>query len=269
MIDWLDIGPGREGCGAPEAGAKAGKIVVNAVHRDSLLADLQSRLAEGRGFSLATLNLDHLVKLKHDSAFRSAYAHQSHVTADGNPVVWLLRLAGQKVELIPGADLVAPVAGLAAQSGAPIALLGSTEASLAEAAAALQARFPGLEVVAQIAPPMGFDPEGAGADAAIAELHAAGARLCFLALGAPKQEIFAARAAAALPETGFLSIGAGLDFLSGSQKRAPRLVRRLALEWAWRLLANPGRLARRYGACFAILPKAAHHALQVRRRGTL
>lgn len=257
-MDWSEIG-GR--------GTFQGGIVVNATHRDALLDDLEARLAQGQGFSLATLNLDHLVKFR-QQAFRNAYARHSHVTADGNPVVWLLRLAGQRVELIPGADLVAPVAERAAKTGAPVALLGSTEASLARAAEALIARHPDLNVVARIAPPMGFDPEGAGADAAIAELEAAGARLCFLALGAPKQEIFAARAAAALPQTGFLSIGAGLDFLSGAQVRAPQIARALALEWLWRLLRNPGRLARRYAACFAILPRAAWHALQVRQRGS-
>ena len=258
MIDWLELSRTT-----PEG---EGRLVVNATERASLLNDLETRLAAGQGFSLATLNLDHLVKLKVQPAFRAAYARHSHVTADGNPVVWLMRLAGQPVELIPGADLVGPVAELAARTGAPVALLGSTEASLARAAEVLQSQYPGLNVVAQIAPPMGFDPAGAGADAAIAQLEASGARLCYLALGAPKQEIFAAKATQALPQTGFLSIGAGLDFLSGEQNRAPAIMRKLALEWLWRLMANPARLARRYAACFGILPQAILFALRARRQ---
>lgn len=256
-MDWLELSRTTPG--------EADRLVVNATRRDALLTDLEMRLATGQGFSLATLNLDHLVKLSHQPGFRTAYARHSHVTADGNPVVWLMKLAGQEVELIPGADLVGPVAELAAKTGAPVALLGSTDASLNSAADALARAHPGLNVVAKIAPPMGFDPVGDGADAAIAELEASGARLCYLALGAPKQEIFAAKAAAAMPQTGFLSIGAGLDFLSGEQNRAPGFVRKLALEWLWRLLANPGRLARRYAACFAILPQATRFALKTRR----
>lgn len=242
----------------------AGPIAVTAPSQGALMDDLEARLLAGKGFSLATLNLDHIVKIRRNAAFRSAYARHSIVTADGNPVVWLCRLAGQDVALIPGADLIDPVAALAARLDMPVAMLGSTPAALAAATADLSTRHPGLTTAAQIAPPMGFEPEGPGADAAIAEIEASGARLVFLALGAPKQEIFAARAQEKLPHVGFLSIGAGLDFHAGTQTRAPRLVRLLAAEWLWRLLSNPGRLARRYAACFAILPRAGLAALQAR-----
>jgi N-acetylglucosaminyldiphosphoundecaprenol N-acetyl-beta-D-mannosaminyltransferase len=241
-----------------------GSITITAPDRGVLLADLDRLLRAGQGFSLATLNLDHLVKIGRDPVFARAYAAQTHVTADGNPIVWLCAMAGQEVELIPGSELVNPVAGLAAEAGVSVALLGSTDAALAAAGAALVASYPSLQIAAQIAPPMGFDPGGAAAQTAIAELGASGAGLCFLALGAPKQEIFAAHAQDALPGMGFLSIGAGLDFLAGSQTRAPKIVRRLALEWLWRLMANPRRLSARYASCFAILPRAMATARQAR-----
>ena len=56
----------------------------------------------------------------------------------------------------------------------------------------------------------------------------------------------------ALDETvgvGFLAIGAGLDYLAGTQSRCPRLLRRMYLEWAWRLMSNPRRLGLRYARC--------------------
>ena len=195
-----------------------------------------------------------MVKLARDPAFRTAYLAQSHVVADGNPVVWVQKAAGQPVELIPGSELIAPVAALAARQDVPVALLGSTEAVLARAAAALEADHPGLRVVAKIAPPQGFDPAGAPGAAALEALAASGARLCFLALGAPKQEILAARGHGLLPQVGFVSIGAGLDFIAGAQVRAPVWVRRIAMEWAWRMLGNPRRLAKRYAQCALVLP---------------
>ena len=91
-------------------------------------------------------------------------------------------------------------------------------------------------------------------DEILAELAASGARLCFLALGAPKQEILAARGHGLLPQVGFVSIGAGLDFIAGAQVRAPVWVRRIAMEWAWRMLGNPRRLAKRYAQCALVLP---------------
>jgi N-acetylglucosaminyldiphosphoundecaprenol N-acetyl-beta-D-mannosaminyltransferase len=244
-----------------------GPVFVNTPDWGKLLADLEARLVRAQGFSLATLNLDHLVKLRRDKVFRTAYAAQTYVTADGKPVVWICRVAAQRVSLIPGSELVEPVVAIAEQYNVPVALVGSTKASLQGAADVLTARYPEISIVAQIAPLMGFDPSGPEADAIIAELSVSGARLCLLALGAPKQEVFAVRALAALPRVGFISVGAGIDFLSGTQSRAPLWVRSLALEWLWRLVKDPRRLFARYVRCFAILPLAVRLALRARRDG--
>ncbi|MFU8776372.1 MAG: WecB/TagA/CpsF family glycosyltransferase [Roseovarius sp.] len=241
--------------------------VIRIAPRDAprLLSVLNDRLRARRGFALATLNLDHLVKLRHDPAFLAAYAQHDLVVADGNPVVWLSRLAGRPVGLAPGADMVVPMARLAAEAGAGVALVGSTEAVLRAAADGLCARVPGLGIAARIAPPMGFDPAGPQGAEVIAALRASGAGLCLLALGAPKQEIFAGRAHAALPHMGFASIGAGLDFIAGVQPRAPLWVRRLALEWLWRALSSPRRMLPRYARCAAILPGLTIDAWRLRR----
>lgn len=260
MIDWT-YGPDTR------QGGKETTIRVNAMARDAFLRTIETHFENRSGFSVATLNLDHVVKIRDLPAFRAAYARHTHVTADGNPIVWLSRLSGTPVELIPGSELIEPLCDLAARHGVSVALMGSTEASLAAAADALRRRVPDLHIVAQIAPPMGFDPEGETADSCIDRLATSGAGLCFLALGAPKQEIFAARAQDRLPHTGFLSIGAGLDFISGQQKRAPRLVRGFAGEWLWRLSTNPTRFYRRYAACIGILPRLLVTALRARARG--
>jgi exopolysaccharide biosynthesis WecB/TagA/CpsF family protein len=239
-------------------------VTVNVAAQDGLLRDMEARLRDGRGFAVATLNLDHVVKLRQNPAFREAYLAQTHVTADGNPIVWLMRVAGRRVDLVTGSDLVDPVAALAARLGVGVAMVGSTEGALTTAAQELSRRHPGFRAVATLSPPMGFDPAGPAADALIAEIRRSEARLCFVALGAPKQEVFAARARAALPEVGFLSIGAGLDFIAGSQRRAPAIVRRLAAEWLWRLVTDPGRLAGRYAACAGSLPGLTVAALRSR-----
>jgi exopolysaccharide biosynthesis WecB/TagA/CpsF family protein len=241
--------------------------LVNTPTEAALLADIAVRLDQGRGFAVATLNLDHIVKLRRDPAFRAAYGAQSHVVADGNPVVWLAHLAGRRdVRLVPGSELIVPLAALAAQKGVALAFLGSTEPVLRAAAARLEADVPGLKVAACLAPPFGFDPNGAAADALLDQVAASGARICLLALGAPKQEVLAARGFARHPGLGFVSIGAGLDFIAGQQTRAPVWVRRIAMEWLWRMLTNPRRLARRYLDCALILPGLALAARRQRSR---
>lgn len=233
-------------------GAVAIEITIGSL--TELLKETGDRMARGDGFALATLNVDHLVKLRQSERFLEAYAAQDIVVADGNPIVWLNRLSRQPVDLLPGSELVLPLARQAAELGVPVALLGATAPVLEAAAAALQGEVPGLKVAAQIAPPMGYDPDGPAAAEDLARIAASGAGLCFLALGAPKQECLAHRGRSVAPGVGFASIGAGLDFLAGSQTRAPAWVRAIAMEWAWRMLTSPRRLFRRYLSCALILP---------------
>ncbi|MEL6794630.1 MAG: WecB/TagA/CpsF family glycosyltransferase, partial [Pseudomonadota bacterium] len=136
-------------------GAGAAPVCVNTPSKAALLDEIASRLSAGRGFALATVNLDHLVKLRASAAFRAAYADHDLIVADGNPIVWLSRLAGRPVELAPGADLVAPLMRLAAEADAPVAFVGSTSEALEAAAARLSAEVPGLRIAALIAPPYG------------------------------------------------------------------------------------------------------------------
>lgn len=82
-------------------------IRVNCPDRVQLLEQVDRLLTDERGFALATLNVDHLERLAQDEAFRRAYAAHDLVVADGNPVVWLSRLAGQPVSLVPGSNLSA------------------------------------------------------------------------------------------------------------------------------------------------------------------
>ncbi|MGL5010031.1 MAG: WecB/TagA/CpsF family glycosyltransferase [Paracoccaceae bacterium] len=240
------------------------EICVNLSDSATLLAAVQDRFHARAGFALATINLDHLVKLSASATFRAAYAAQTMVVADGNPIVWLSRLARRPVALVPGSDMVLPLARLAAAEGVPTALVGSSDASLAAASAHLTRAIPGLNITLSIAPPYGFDPTGPAADAILTQLQTAKIGLCFIALGAPKQELFAARGRSLAPDTGFASIGAGLDFLGGSQTRAPAWARAIAMEWLWRALSSPRRMIPRYAACAAILPGQIIAALRLR-----
>ena len=239
-------------------------VDVNIPNRAALLMAVRARLTAKQGFALATINLDHLVKLRDSSAFRKDYADHDLIVADGNPIVWLSQLANSPVSLVPGSDLVEPLARIAASAEASVALVGSTQWALDTAARYLTQSVPGLEIVMCVAPAMGFDPTGPQAVKILTDLQQLGTGLCFVALGAPKQEAFAALGRKLAPSVGFASVGAGLDFLAGSQTRAPGWVRQIAMEWAWRALTSPSRLIPRYAACAAILPRQIIDALKLR-----
>lgn len=241
-------------------------IDVNVPNWAVLEARVTERLAQHKGFALATINLDHLVKLEESTSFRRAYAAQDFVTADGNPIVWMSHLAGCPVSLIPGSEAILPLAKIAAKQGVGVALVGSTDPVLKAAAAYLEREVRDLEVVCCIAPPMGFDASGEAAEAVLARVVDSGARLCFVAMGAPRQEEFAATGRRVAPEVGFVSIGAGLDFFAGTQKRAPGWAQTLQVEWLWRMLSDPSRLAARYFKCMKILPGHLAKAVMLRVR---
>lgn len=224
---------------------------------EETLAAVAASFDAGSGFTLYTLNLDHLVKRRQDAAFRGLYARATHVTADGWPVAVLARRADPGIAQTTGADLVVPLARLAARRGVPVYLFGSTTPVLAAAAAKLRAECPGLAIAGCAAPPLGFDPASGCGQAAASRIAASGARLCFVALGAPKQETFSDMAGAVGPGVGFVCIGAALDFLAGAQRRAPAPLQRLGLEWAWRLAREPRRLGIRYLRCAALFARLA------------
>ncbi|MBS1183314.1 MAG: wecG [Proteobacteria bacterium] len=200
----------------------------------------------GRGGTVFTLNLDHLVKLEQDPVFRAAYDQATYVSADGAPVVAMARRQGADLVRVTGADLVRPLCAAAALARIPVHFFGTTPETLATTEAVLRCEYPRLIVAGLESPPFGFSPFGIEARAAAERISASGGRICFVALGAPKQEIFAEFARRWAPGVTFVCIGAALDFIGGGQSRAPQTLQIAGLEWLWRLVHNPRRLTKRY-----------------------
>jgi N-acetylglucosaminyldiphosphoundecaprenol N-acetyl-beta-D-mannosaminyltransferase len=200
-------------------------------------------------FLVCTLNLDHLVKLRSRIELQNAYKRAKIVTPDGFPIVALGRLRGCQLERTTGADLIEPLCAEAARHRFPVFLMGSTFPVLSKSARRLMTSYPNLEIVGVYAPSQGFSAQSAAGDEAVDLIRNSGARLCFLALGAPLQEFFALRAIDETVGIAFLPIGAGLDFLAGAQIRCPPLLQKMNLEWAWRLGRDPRRMWLRYLRC--------------------
>jgi N-acetylglucosaminyldiphosphoundecaprenol N-acetyl-beta-D-mannosaminyltransferase len=230
-------------------------ITINILSLPEAVSSIVSAARLGDNFSVCTLNLDHVVQLQQRADFRAAYRRARFVTADGFPLVVLSRMLGIRVERTTGADLVEPVCQEARTNGLPVFFLGSNASTLATTAKRLSRRFQGLQVAGCFAPGPNFNPYSKEADFAIDSIRASGAKLCFVALGAPRQELFAARCLDKLDGTGMLCIGAALDFIAGTQTRAPSITQKVGLEWAWRMMREPRRLGPRYARCMAEVPR--------------
>jgi len=220
----------------------------------------------GASQNVFTLNLDHVVKLRKDPAFRIAYGRADLITADGFPIVIACRLQGKRVRRVTGSDLIAPISAEAARSGKSIYLFGSNLQVLIKASRILRERNAGLAIAGMFAPPQGFDPTSETARHCIEAIGSSGADLCFVALGAPKQELFADRGKTLLAGVSFVCIGAGLDFIAGTQARAPQWMQRCGLEWIWRAAGDPQRLLYRYLLCMGALPRVLARAALVSRQ---
>ena len=245
----------------PTSGAAIRGVRINLATLEEAITHALSRAAAGRGFTLFTLNLDHLAKLDENPAFRNAYLRADFVTADGWPIAWLARRQGATLDRVCGADLVAPLCSAAAASGVPVAFVGPQPEAQAAGVAALKARSPALTVALAETPELTEALVGADVEAIAERLNASGARIAFLCLGAPKQELFADRLARLCPTIGFIGVGAALDFISGRAQRAPEWAQNANLEWAWRLSREPRRLALRYALSALAFAKATQEAL--------
>ncbi|MCC6381917.1 MAG: WecB/TagA/CpsF family glycosyltransferase [Dehalococcoidia bacterium] len=198
------------------------------------------------GARIATANLDFLAQARRDPALRSALSSSSLVTADGAPVAWLARLAGgRRARRVTGVDLVEEICRQAAPAGLRVAFYGSTEAIAAAAAAALEARHPGVQVVCRTSPPFRqLRPEELRAG--LNDLVRARPELVLVALGCPRQEAFIRDSYRVVPSACWIGVGGTFDFLAGRRRRAPALLRSVGAEWLVRLAQEPRRLWRRY-----------------------
>lgn len=219
------------------------------IHVGSLsetVEEVKRLLKKKVSFFICTLNLDHLVKLRRDAGFRRVYSRAAVVTADGFPITLLARLDRTTIHRTTGADLVDPLCAAAAENDLPTYLVGPTDETLVACVAKLRAKYPALKIHGYTAPPQNFDPHGDDARAIIEEIRSKDVRLCFVGLGAPKQELFCDWAADRATMTGFIPVGAALEFIAGTKRRAPYWMQRGGLEWLWRLGGEPTRLNQRY-----------------------
>lgn len=227
---------------------------INISSPDAAIRAVTQSVARGEGSTFFTLNLDHLVKLRTDPIFREAYSDATFVSADGAPVVAIGRRDCADLQRTTGADLMVPLCQAAAENGHPVFLFGSSDDVLRSTTKVLQdATNASLRIAGAVSPPRNFDAQGELADHYIETIRESGCKVCFVLLGAPKQEVFAARAKRQGVDCCFVCVGAAADFLSGQIVRAPQVFQRLGLEWLWRLAREPRRLGPRYFACAKLL----------------
>ncbi|HSC86078.1 MAG TPA: WecB/TagA/CpsF family glycosyltransferase [Polyangiaceae bacterium] len=195
---------------------------------------------------VVTPNLDHAVLLAERVDFREAYDGAALVLADGTPLLWAARLNGAKLpQRVAGSDL-GPAVLADLPAGTPVFLLGGAEEASRLAAAQITARWPQVKVCGRSSPAPGFEQDAEVCREICRQIRESGAKLLIVGLGAPKQELWVHRHRAELPGMTVLCLGATIDFIAGTKRRAPPWMQATGLEWLHRAGSEPRRLAARY-----------------------
>ena len=185
-----------------------------------------------------TLNL-----ASRDATFRRTLCDCDLVLNDGSGVALAARLQSRSFpENLNGTDFVPRLLQRASDCGWRVFLLGARPGIAARAGARLMERIPGLHVVGSHD---GYFSAGA-LDAVTAAIRQADADLLLVAMGNPVQERWLADNLAATGAKVGVAVGAFFDFAAGEVPRSPAWVRRLGIEWLYRLRLEPSRMWRRY-----------------------
>jgi polysaccharide biosynthesis protein PslH len=211
------------------------------------LEQINEMVASRKAHFIATANVDFLVQASLDIELRRIL-HDSHlVLCDGTPLLWASRLLGNPlVERVAGSDLVPELLANAEICGHRVFFLGATPEVAEEAVQRVKRQYPKLEVAGTLAPP--FRPLlEMDHMSIIRSVRSARPDILFVSFGCPKQEKWISMHYRNLGVPVCIGVGATIDFLAGHMRRAPQWMRGLGLEWVFRLLQEPKRLAKRYG----------------------
>ena len=190
-------------------------------------------------------NVHMVIEAYKDSSFRDLLNNALIVAPDGKPLsifIWLFY--GVKQQRVCGMDFMPLIMKEAERKGKSIYFYGSTKDVLQAIKEKVQIEYPQITIAGSYSPP--FRPLTKEEDKNVIEMiNNSKADLVFVSLGCPKQEKWMA---SHKDKVNACMLGVGQAFLTfnGMEKRLPKWMRKLALEWAYRLYQEPGRLWKRY-----------------------
>lgn len=245
-------------------------LELDRLTEQQLVSQVIDALSVGRGGWVATLNVDICRAVRRNRDLAVLVGRASLVVPDGMPLIWAARMLSDPLpERVTGASLIFSLSEAAAASGRSVYVLGGAPGVPERAALELGRRYPGLIVAGTDSPAVGFDSGPDGVRVARDKAVAAQPDIVFVGLGFPRQERLITELALALPRAWFLACGAAIPFAAGALPRAPEWMQHAGLEWLFRLLSEPRRLARRYlvhDLPFAASLLAASATQRLRRR---
>jgi N-acetylglucosaminyldiphosphoundecaprenol N-acetyl-beta-D-mannosaminyltransferase len=221
-------------------------VMVDVIDYEAAVDQVVEAARKRHGFAVTALAVHGVMTGALDPEQRFRLNEFDLAVPDGQPVRWALNLLHRASlkDRVYGPSLMLALCERCAAEGLPIYLYGSTPTVVSALRDRLKSRFPALRIAGS--QPSRFRRITASEKAEIVEsIRASGARLVFVGLGCPRQEVWAYefRDALSMP---VIAVGAAFDFHAGVSPQAPPTLQRAGLEWAYRLAHDPKRLWRRY-----------------------
>ncbi len=217
----------------------------------ALLLAEKSLAENGKARSFFTPNLEMIAAARGDKRIKKLLNMSSVALPDGFSLKIIAKALGKEiVNTVPGIDFGEELFELAQKLGAGVFLLGGRRGVAKEAARRLRLRYPKLNICGTH---HGYFESGGEGDVLDA-IERSGPQILIVCRGFPRQESFAAKCImGALPSIKVVAcLGGALDVWSGRSERAPKLMRKIHLEWLYRVAREPKRLSRLFSALYSL-----------------
>ena len=218
-------------------------VLIDNLKKTEVLGAAEQFLSNGRQHYFVTANPEMVVAAGKDKEFLEILNKADLTVPDGFGLILAARYLGKQFfERVPGVDLMLDICRMVEQKSYSVFLVTAKEglSKPEETAVALNKKFPGLKVGGAVL------AEGESSEKIIAKINEARPDVMFVSLrGIGRQEKFITENLNKISSVKIaMGVGGAFDFISGKIKRAPRSMRRIGLEWLWRLFMQPWRLKR-------------------------
>jgi N-acetylglucosaminyldiphosphoundecaprenol N-acetyl-beta-D-mannosaminyltransferase len=221
-------------------------VLINAIDYEAAVTRILAAAVEGHRCTTSALAVHGVMTGVLDRRHRHRLNHLDLVVPDGQPVRWAVNaLYSAKLgDRVYGPKLTLLLCRAAAETGIPVFFYGSRQEVVHKLCDRMRELCPGL-VVAGSQPSQFRRLEPDEQTELVETVRASGARIVFVGLGCPRQEVFAYEMGSRL-NLPLIAVGAAFDYYSGLLREPPEAVQRAGLQWLYRLIQEPRRLWRRY-----------------------
>ena len=214
-------------------------VKIDNLNRDEIIEKINSFLNDGKFHQIATIGPEFILEAQKNEEYKNILNDCSLNIADGFGIKYAFWRYGRKLKTrFTGIDLMQEILKIAESGGLSVFLACRKDglSSFQETKTALLKVFPNLLI-------NGDDIDINNSY----KLQATSYKLIFCNFGAPHQEIFLNSFKNDIIGVA-IGVGGSFDFITGKVKRAPRFLRKIGLEWLWRLIQQPNRWKRIWNA---------------------